>query len=307
MKAYVLTAFGGAENFDLRDVPAPNAGPGQVRVRVRVRAVGINPLEVKVRNGWLRDAFPTTFPAILGNEVAGTIDQLGDGVDGVAVGDRVLGFVDGGAYAEYAVARPAALAGLPDGVSFESAAALPVAAEASQRALALLDVRDGETVVVNGAAGAVGSAAVQLLVRRAVTVVGTASAANHDYLRGLGAIPVAYGEGVVERIRAAVPSGVDAVLDVAGKGFARDAIALRGGPDRIVTLADMEAPALGIAFAAGNPFALTAETLPPVVDLAAGGGFAVAIDRVFPFDAIPAAHALSEGGHLRGKIVVAVA
>ena len=302
MKAHVLTAFGGVENFAIRDVPAPEAGLGQVRVRVR--AIGVNPLEVKIRNGWLRDLIPTTFPAILGTEVAGTIDQVGDGVDGLAVGDRVLGFV-ADAYAEHAVARANAVARLPDALGFEAGAALPVAVEASQRALAPLRVQAGETVVVNGAAGAVGSAAVQLLVRAGARVVGTASPANYDYLRALGAVPVAYGEGVVERVRAAAPGGVDAVLDVAGKGFARDAIALRGGTERIVTLADMDAPALGIAFATGDPAALTAETLPPVVDLAARGEFTVLIDRVFPFHAVPAAHALSEGGHLRGKLVVA--
>ena len=303
MKALVLNGFGGNEQFSPAEIPTPGAGPGQVRVRIA--AIGINPVDFKVRNGWLRDVVPTRFPAVLGTEAAGTVDRVGPGVSGLTVGDRVTGFTDSGAYAEFAVTRAGGVVRIPDELSFEQAAALPVGAEAALRSLAPLAVRAGQTVVVNGAAGAVGSAAVQLLVRDGVHVVGTASEPNHEYLRALGAVPVTYGDGVADRIRAAAPQGVDAVLDTAGRGFAAAVIPLVGDPGRIVTTSDFEAAALGVRIAPGDLSTLSAAPLAPVLELARTGEFTIPVARTFPFQEIPAALSVSEGGHLRGKLVAA--
>lgn len=302
MKAHVLTAFGGPETLRLIDLPDPVAGPGQVRIRVE--AIGINPLEYKIRNGWVQEVFPVTFPAVLGNEVAGTVDQVGDGVEGLAVGDRVTGFTDGGAYAELTVTRAATVTPVPDGLSAARAATIPVGASTALRTIPMLGVGAGDTVVVNGAAGAVGSAAVQLLVRDGVRVVGTASERNHDYLRGLGAVPVTYGDGVIERIRAAAPEGVHAVLDAGGRGFAAAAIALVEAPSRITTIVDFDAAGLGVRVPDADLAGLAAAPLAPVVELAARGEYATEIARAVPFADLPAALSLSETGHVRGKIVV---
>lgn len=302
MRALVLDGFGTEDGFVPRDVPLPVPGAGQVRIRVR--AIGINPLETKIRKGWMAEVMPTTFPAILGNELAGVVDAVGDGVQGIAVGDRVAGFAATGSYAEYALSRADAVARVPDGLSFEHAVTIPTGAETTRRALAPLRITRGETVVVNGAAGGVGSMAVQLLVAAGVTVIGTAGEANHEYLRTLGAIPVGYGDGVGERIRAVAEQGVDAVFDVAGQGFIPVAIDLMGGTERIITISDFTAPALGVAVAAGDPTTLTADGFADVLELAAQGKIATPIAALFPFDDLAGAHRLSETGHLRGKIVV---
>lgn len=302
MKAQLLNDYGGVDQFSVGDVPAPEVEPGQVRIRVR--AVGFNPMEVKVRTGSLRDMFETSFPAILGTDVAGVVDRVGDGVTGLSVGDRVVGLCQSGAYAEYTIARGDIVVPIPVALDSEHAATLPTAAETSRRAIGLLDPKEGETVVVNGAAGSVGSAAVQLLARAGVNVIGTASEDNHDYLRGLGAEPTTYGEGVVGRVRALAPSGIDAVFDVTDHGFVDAAIELRGGPERIVTISQFDAAAKGVTVSYGDASKITATDFAPVVELAASGDFATEIARTFAFEDLPAAHELSENGHLRGKIVV---
>lgn len=302
MRALVLDGFGSEDGFVLRDVPLPVPGAGQVRIRVR--AIGINPLETKIRKGWMAEVMPTTFPAILGNELAGVVDGVGEGVQGIAVGDRVAGFAATGSYAEYALSRADAVARVPEDLSFEDAVTIPTGAETTRRALAPLGITRGETVVVNGAAGGVGSMAVQILVAAGVTVIGTAGEANHEYLRSLGAIPVSYGDGVGERIHAVAKQGVDAVFDVAGQGFIPVAIDLVGGTERIITISDFTAPALGVAVAAGDPGNLKADGFADVLELAAQGKIATPIARLFPFGDLVGAHRLSETGHLRGKIVV---
>ncbi|MFD2422074.1 NADP-dependent oxidoreductase [Amycolatopsis pigmentata] len=303
MKAQILTAFGGADNFVMADVATPIPGPGQVLVRIG--AIGINSLECKIRSGSLERAFPTSLPAILGKEVAGSVAAVGADTNGFSVGDRVVGFTDSGAYAEYALARTEALAVLPAALSFVHAVTLPVAVETGVRGISALSVKPGWTVVVNGAAGAVGTAVVQLLLKRGVTVIGTASEHNHDHLAALGAIPVTYGTGAAARIRALAGGPIDAVYDVTGHGFAATGIELTGDSRRVLTIADFDAAPLGVLTSTG-PSAPTAAPFAPVVPLAAAGEFPTVIDRVFPFADIAAAHARSEQGHARGKIVVTV-
>ena len=265
----------------------------------------MNPLDWKVRSGALQAMLPTVFPAVLGNEIAGVVEAIGDGVTEFAVGDRVVGFTTAGAYAELVTTSADRLARIPDALSFEQAATIPTAAETAQRALALIDVQAGETVLVNAAAGSVGSAVVQLLVAAGVTVIGTASEQNHDYVRSLGATPVRYGEHLIADVTAAAPQGVDAAFDGGGRGFVDQALTLVPA-SRIVTIIDFAAGAKGVQVAGGDPFALTAATIGPVLELAAEGRFATEAATVLPLDEIEEAHRMSEAGHLRGKILLRV-
>ncbi|MEV0789473.1 NADP-dependent oxidoreductase [Kribbella sp. NPDC050459] len=303
MRAVVFEEFGGPEVLEVQEVPGPQAGPGQVRIKVR--AAGVNPIDFKVRRGWTKGFIDPVLPAVPGLEVAGVVDQVGEGAE-FAVGDEVVGWSDGGAYAEYAIAGN--VARKPAGVSWEQAAGVPVAGETAQRVLDLLGVKSGETILIHGAAGAVGSVAVQLAKAAGLTVVGTASTANHDYLRSLGAVPVEYGEGLLERVRAAAPDGVDAVFDTAGQGGLQESIELRGGTDRIVTIADFAAAELGVtASMAGT--ATPAEvraTLGAQLQAVADGTLTIRIAETFDLADAAKAQELSESGHARGKIVLAL-
>ncbi|WP_461086494.1 NADP-dependent oxidoreductase [Streptomyces deserti] len=300
MQAVVYEEYGGSEVLRLADVEEPHAGPGQVRLKVM--AVGVNGIDHKIRRGWLQQLHPVAFPAIPGMEAAGIVDEVGEGVIGIAVGDEVLGFTVTGCYAEYALATD--VAPKPAGLDWQSAAALPTATETSDRVLDLLKVTDGETLLIHGAAGVVGSVGVQLAVARGATVIGTASEANHDYLRSLGAVPIVYGDGLAERVRAAAPQGIDAVFDAAGHDALEASIELRGATtDRIVTIADMRAAELGVTFAAGTgrPFG---PALADYARLVADGRLRVRIDRSLPLTDAAKAQDLSEAGHARGKLIL---
>lgn len=305
MRAILYDTFGGAEVLSLKDTDKPVPGPGDVRVKVVT--VGVNPLDYKRRYGWVEQFYPTTFPAVPGLEFAGVVDALGDGAgDTFAVGDEVFGLTRTGAYAEYALAGD--IAHKPAALSFEAAAALPVAGETAQRVLDELGLAQGETLLLHGAAGAVGQVAVQFAVARGATVVGTASPANHDFLRTLGAVPVAYGAGLADRVRAAAPQGVDAVFDAAGHDALPVSIALRGGTtDRIVTIADMTAAEHGVPFSAGGtPSEQVRAYLAAHARLAVEGRLAVPVVETFPLADAAKAQELSEAGHVRGKLVITV-
>ncbi|MET8759077.1 NADP-dependent oxidoreductase [Lentzea sp. NPDC004782] len=298
MKAITYTEFGGPEVLRLEEVAEPHAGPGQIRLKVVAAAV--NPLDYKIRNGWMPH-FTSPFPVTPGLEAAGVVDEVGDGVTGVAVGDEVLGWTVTGAYAEYALATD--FAPKPADLGWDTAAALPVAVETAVRVLDILEIKDGETLLLHGAAGVVGAVAVQLAVARGATVIGTASPGNHDYLRSLGAIPVAYGDGLADRVRAAAPQGVDAVFDAAGQGDLPLSIELRGGTDRIVTIADPQAAELGVTFSGGGgePFGAR---LAEYARLAADGKLAVRVAESLPLAEAGRAHELSATGHAAGKLVL---
>ncbi|MEU1226820.1 NADP-dependent oxidoreductase [Streptomyces sp. NPDC005828] len=306
MEAIVYGEFGGPEVLRHEaGVAKPEPGPGEVRVKVA--AVGLNPVDWKRRYGWVEQFYPTTFPAVPGLEFAGTVDALGEGVTDLAVGDEVLGWTKTGAYAEYAIAGT--VAPKPAGLSWEAAASLPVAGETAQRVLDLLRVREGETLFLHGAAGVVGSVAVQLAVAAGITVIGSASESNHGYLRELGAIPVAYGDGLADRVRAAAPQGVDAVFDAAGHGVLPVAIELLGGgeaaKERIVTIAATDAEEHGIVFSGvtGDPEAVRAG-LTAQARLAAEGALTVRLAESLPLKEAARAQESSESGHVRGKIVL---
>ncbi|MGW6929684.1 NADP-dependent oxidoreductase [Lentzea sp. NPDC054927] len=297
MKAIVHTEFGGPEVLRLEDVEEPHTGPGQVRLKVV--AAGVNPVDYKIRSGWMPDMAPE-LPAIPGLEAAGVVDEVGAGVTGVAVGDEVMAWTVTGSYAEYALADDFALK--PVGLGWETAAALPVALETADRVLDTLGVTAGETLLVHGAAGVVGAVGVQLAVARGVTVVGTASPRNHDYLRSLGAIPVTYGDGLADRVRALAPQGVDAVFDVAGQDALPVSIELRGGTGRIVTITDLRAFDLGVVFSGSSR--RFGEQLADYARLVADGTIGVRVATSFPLVDAARAHELSETGHAAGKVIL---
>src|SRR5271154_5454229 len=246
MKAVRFSRFGGPEVLEIVDLPDPHPGLGQVRIAVR--AAGVNPSDWKKRRGLMDRELPQT----LGYEAAGVVDELGEGVSDVAVGDRVFGFsAEGAAQAELAVLSD--YAPIPPSLDFAGAAALPAAIETATRALDQLGGASGRTLLLNGASRAVGSAAVQLAVVRGARVIGTASPGNHEYLRSLGAEPVAYGEGLAGRVRALAPEGVDAALDVAGSGVVPELIELAGGVGHVITIADFDgAQQYGVRFSSGD-------------------------------------------------------
>ncbi|MFD5766618.1 NADP-dependent oxidoreductase [Streptomyces sp. NPDC127049] len=307
MEAIVFEEFGGSEVLrHVTSAEVPEPGPGEVRLRVA--AAGVNPMDWKVRRGLLEEFFPTTFPAVPGIEVAGTVDALGEGVTGLAVGDEVFGWSRTGGYARYAVGDR--LLPKPAGLSWEDAVGLPVAGETAARVLAALGVREGETLFLHGAAGIVGTVAVQLAVAAGVTVVGSASASNHAYLRGLGAIPVAYGDGLAERVRAAAPQGVDAVFDAAGHGVLPVAIELLGGEgtarkERIATIAATDAAEFGIPYSVPEQdFSRVREWLTAQAAGVVAGTLRLRLADTLPLKEAARAQDLSETGHVRGKLVL---
>jgi len=303
VKAARFSRFGGPEVLEIVDLPDPHPGPGQVRIAVR--AAGVNPSDWKKREGLMDPELPQT----MGYEAAGVVDELGEGVADVAVGDRVFGLsAEGAAQAELAVLS--FYAPIPPSLTFAGAAALPAAVETATRALDQLGVGArvgrGSTLLINGASGSVGSAAVQLALARGVRVIGTASPANHDYLRTLGAEPVAYGEGLAGRVRALAPDGVDAALDVAGSGVLPELIELAGGPEHVVTIADFGgAREHGVRFSSGDA-GRAVHALAEIGELIESGRFSLPVARTFPLAEIAQAHRVGEDGHVRGKLVLVV-
>jgi NADPH:quinone reductase-like Zn-dependent oxidoreductase len=303
LKAARFSQFGGPEVLEIVDLPDPHAGPGQVRIEVR--AAGVNPSDWKKRKGLMDSELPQT----MGYEAAGVVDELGEGVADVAVGDRVFGLsTDGAAQAELAVLSY--YAPIPPSLDFPGAAALPAAIETATRALDQLasggKSGDGSTLLINGASGSVGSAAVQLAVVRGARVIGTGSPASHSYLRSLGAEPVAYGEGLVERVRALAPDGVDVALDVAGSGVLPELIELAGGAGHVITVADFGgAQEHGVRFSSGDA-GRAVYALGEIGELIESGRFSLPVAQTFPLAEVAEAHRVSEQGHVRGKLVLVV-
>jgi NADPH:quinone reductase-like Zn-dependent oxidoreductase len=299
MRAVQFSEFGGPEVLQLVELADPQPGPGQIRVAVR--AVGVNPIDWKLRSG----AMGGDLPQSTGAELAGVADEVGEGVTDVAAGDQVFGFAVGGGAAELALSEH--YARIPPSLDFSAAAALPVALETATRMLDLLGVGEGMTVLIDGAAGGVGQAAVQLAKLRATRVIGTASPGNHDFLRSLGAEPTSYGEGLVERVRELAPDGVNRALDVAGGGALEQLVQLAGGPEHVVTIADYAgAQKHGVSFSGGPGTERAWHALQQAAELIEAGRLAPAVAQTFPLDQIAKAHALSESGHVRGKLVLIV-
>lgn len=297
MKAVQFRRFGGPEVLEIVDLPDPHPGPGEVRIAMR--AAGVNASDWKKRQGLMDEELPQT----LGHEAAGVVDEVGPGVTDVAVGDRVFGFsAEPAAQAESVVLSH--YAPIPPTLDFPGAAALPAAVETATRALDQLGVAAGSTLLVSGASGSVGSAAAQLAVVRGARVIGTASPANHEYLRSLGVEPVAYGEGLVERVRAVAPDGVDLALDVAGSGILPELIDVSGGAEHVVTIADFAgAQEHGVTFSRGDS-GRALHALDDIGALIESGRFSLPVAQTFPLTDIAEAHRVSESGHVRGKVVL---
>jgi len=302
MRAAQFSRYGGPEVLDIVELPDPHPAPGQVRIRVH--AAGISATDPKLRQGVLN--FGAELPQTTGRDVAGVVDEIGEGVTDVAVGDRVFGASDDGAGAAE-LALLTHRAPIPTSLGFVDAAGLPVALETATRALDQLKVAAGSTLLVNGAAGGIGSTVVQLAVARGARVIGTASTANHNYLRLLGAEPTTYGEGMAERVRALAPDGVDVALDVSGSGVLPDLIDLAGGSQNVVTLADFAgSKEHGVLFSNGfhgHAFHALAE----VGTLIDAGRFWLPVERTYPLADIAEAHRVSEKGHVRGRLVLVLA
>ncbi|MFG2568424.1 NADP-dependent oxidoreductase [Streptomyces sp. NPDC048567] len=297
MKKVSFAEFGGPDVLRLIDAEEPHAGPG--RIRIAVRAAGVNPVDWRVREGQVLGAHPTVLPSGVGLDAAGIVDEVGEGVEGVETGDRVFG-EGADTYAEFAVLS--AWARMPEGLSFEEAAGYPSVVETALRVIDQVGVRPGQTLLVSGASGGVGSAVLQIARDRGIAVIGTGGAANQDYLRGLGALATTYGEGWVERVRGL--GRVDAALDLAGSGVIPELVALTGDPGKVITIADLGAPEFGVRFSgvAGS----VPDALAEAVDLIERGRLHIPVEKSYALAGAAQAHADSRAGHTRGRRVVVV-
>ena len=316
MKAVRFDEYGGTEVLKVLDVPRPAPGAGQVLVQVK--AAGINPGEAKIRAGLLHSRWPATFPSGQGSDLAGIVSETGPGVTSFSAGDEVIGWTDNRAsQAEYVVVGARGVRGdgvpsgeseqhltaKPAGVPWEVAGALFVAGATAYAAVRAVGLTEGDTVVVSGAAGGVGSLAVQLARRAGATVIGLASEAHHQWLAGHGVIPVTYGDGVADRIRQAAGK-VDAFIDTFGAEYVEVALGLGVEPSRIDTIANFEAVARFGVKAEGNAAGASAGVLAELAGLIAAGELEVPIAATFPLDRVRDAYRQLAEGHILGKIVL---
>ena len=302
-KAVRFERYGDVEVLQVVDVPRPVPQDGQVVVRVR--AVGINPGEASIRRGLLHERWPATFPSGQGSDLAGVVDELGPGVASVAVGDEVIGFThDRASQAELVAVDAGHLTPRPAGVPWEVAGALFVVGATAHAAMHAVAPGEGDTVVVSGAAGGVGTIAGQLAHLAGATVLGLASPPHHRWLRDHGIVPVAYGDGVEQRIRDAAGGGVDALVDTFGGGYVDMAVALGVAPDRIDTIADFAAAQRHGTRTDGNMAGARAEVLAELAGLIESGRLDVPIARTYPLADVRDAYRELEQRHTLGKIVL---
>jgi NADPH:quinone reductase-like Zn-dependent oxidoreductase len=302
-RAVRFDEYGDVNVLKVVDVQDPTPGPGQLLIRVK--AAGINPGEAKIRQGLLHERWPSTFPSGQGSDLAGVVEAVGDGVSGFAAGDEVIGFTDDrSSQAELVVIDAENATRRPAGVPWEVAGALFVVGATAWAAVRAVDLSDSDTVVVSGAAGGVGSLAVQLARRTGATVIGLASEPNHEWLRSHGVIPLTYGDGVADRIREAAPDGVDALLDLVGGGYVDLALELGVAPDRIDTIADFEAISKHGVKGEGNAAGASAETMAELAALIDEGALELPIAASYPLDQVREAYTELERNHTRGKIVL---
>jgi NADPH:quinone reductase-like Zn-dependent oxidoreductase len=299
-RACVLAEYGPPTVLEWKDVPVPDPSERQIRIKVRVSGVG--PTDLKIRRGDLDGVFPLAEPAVLGFETAGTVDAVGAEVTGAAVGDEVAALLPTlGGYGEYALA--AAWTPKPPRVSWDDAAALPASVEAAVGVLRQLEVAGGETLLVLGAGGSVGIIATQLALRQGLRVICAVGERDEALIRELGATPVRYGSALLAGVREHT-DGVDATLDAAGRGGLQDALALTGGSERVITLADEGAAELGVRLSAPTP-----DRAPDAVDLGitllASGELRLRSQRTLPMSAAAEAHRLLEDGEAHEKLLLA--
>jgi NADPH:quinone reductase-like Zn-dependent oxidoreductase len=296
--AIVMTGYGPPEVLQWAGTTLPEPGEGQIRIKVK--AAGISPTDLALRAGYLKDAIPLPPNAVLGFEAAGTVDAIGPGVAGATVGDGVAAMLFGlGGYAEYTLAS--VWTRKPDAVSWADAAALPSSGEAAVGVLRQLNVTGGETLLLFGGGGSVGVIVTQLAVAQGITVISVVGEHDESLVRELGATPVRYGPGLVDRVRAV--GSVDAVVDAAGKGVLADAIDLAGGPGRVITLSDPAAADFGVTLSQPTP-----DRAPGALDqtmaLLAEGRLRLRAHRTMPMQQAAEAHRQLESGSVRERIIL---
>ena len=302
MKALAFSRYGGPDVLEIIEIPEPAVGAGQVRVRVK--AAGVQSFEAKLRRGDLRGYVPVTFPQRLGNELAGVIDAVGEGVTALSVNDEVLGYTTLQADAELVTVEAGQVTRKPTEMGWEVAGALSAAGQTAYLALRSLEVGKDDVVLIHAAAGGVGTAATQLALARGAKVIGTASEGNHDYLRSLGATPVTYGDGLAERVRLIAPDGVDAALDAVG-GVANEAsIAVVKNKRRAGTIVDYAAAhSLGIRLLGGER---SIDILAELSNMHVRGKLQVPISLSVPMEHAAEAHRQIDTGHSRGRVVLTI-
>jgi NADPH:quinone reductase-like Zn-dependent oxidoreductase len=304
-KAVQFDSYGGIDVLEVRDVPRPTPGPGEVLVEVK--AAGINPGEAMIRQGFMHDRWPATFPSGQGSDLAGVVAETGADVDTVNVGDAVIGFTERrDSHAEFVVVPTDQLTPKPDNVTWEAAGALFVAGTTAYAAVRAVALKPGETVVVAGAAGGVGSIAVQLAKRAGATVLGIAGPSNDDWLTAHGVVPVNYGDGLGNRLRDVAPDGqIDAFLDFFGGGYVELAVTELGiDQQRVDTIIDFPAIERFGVKGEGNADAADAGVLAELAELIAAGELEVPVAEVYPLDQVQQAFHSLEQRHTRGKIVL---
>jgi NADPH:quinone reductase-like Zn-dependent oxidoreductase len=303
-RAVRFDRYGDVDVLNVVDVERPVPGPRQVLVRVK--AAGMNPGEASIRKGLLAEQWPATFPSGEGSDFAGVVEEVGPDVEGVQVGDEVIGWTDQRAsHAEFVVAPAEHLTPKPAGVSWEAAGGLFVAGATAYAAVRAVGPSAGDTVVVSGAAGGVGSLAVQLAVLAGATVIGLAGESNHQWLLEHGVIPVAYGDGVVDRIREVTDGHVDAFIDTFGGGYVQLAVEELGvTPDRIDTIIDWDAAQRYGAKTEASAAGASADVLAELARLIDEGRLEVPIAKVYALDDVRDAYRELEQRHTRGKIVL---
>lgn len=301
-----LQQYGSPDDLALVELPDPKVAPGEVLIRVK--AAGVNPVDWKVGAGGLDSFLEAEFPLVPGWDVAGVVEAVGFDTTEYRVGDKVYGYarkdwVKNGTYAELVSASVRMIAPKPAALSWEEAAGVPLAGLTALQAARRVGLGSGDTVLVHAAAGGVGAFAVQIAVAAGARVIGTASERNHDYLRSLGAEPVEYGDGLLDRVRSLAPGGVDAVLDFVGGGVAELSLPLVGSPERVASVADPDILAKGGHYVWVRP---DSEGLVELGRLADDGRFSVHVEKAFPLAEAAQAWRLSQTGRTRGKIVLTV-
>lgn len=302
-KAVRFDKYGDVDVLNVVEVPDPVPGDGEVLVRVKT--AGINPGEGAIRSGALHERWPATFPSGEGSDLAGVVEQVGPSADGFQPGDEVIGFThDRSSHAELVAVPATQLARRPAGVAWEAAGALFVAGTTAWAVVRAVSISPGDVVVVSGAAGGVGSIAVQLARLAGARVIGLASEPHHEWLRGHGVTPVTYGDGVADRIREAANGRIDAFIDTFGSGYVDLAITLGVGPERIDTIVDWEAAARHGVLTDGNIVGARGEVLAELAQRIADRELEVPIARVYPLEQVRDAYRELEQRHTLGKIVL---
>ncbi len=303
MKAVKFEKYGGVDVLNIVEIATPVPGPGQVLVRMK--AAGINPGEAGIREGKFAQQWPTTFPSGEGSDFAGIVEEVGKEVSGVAKGDPVIGFSnERSSHAEFIAVAADQVVPRPAGVSWEQAGALFVAGTTAYAAVKAVSLKPGDTVVVSGAAGGVGSIAVQLAREAGAKVIGLASEANHSWLVSRNIIPVTYGKDMADKIRTAAGGRIDAFIDTYGNGYVELALELSVAPDRIDTIIDFAAAAKHGVKTAGNREGAKGEVLTELAGLIDKGRLEIPIAKVYHLADVRDAYTELEKRHTRGKIVL---